>query len=150
MPTATESSFQWSDLARHSSEVSDALDRHGEVTVNRGRQQLRLGPAPSPTIVDVVRDLCALLAALVEHEQPDHVSAVLTRAWPWTRALPAEDQLLLAKEAGETAEMCESLATWKPLTDLLNDWRGTARAWADGATPVRVDKPLGVPVPRPS
>lgn len=129
-------SFLWSDLARHPKDVGEALDQHGHVTVSRGSQVLRLAPDTSDPIVNVMSDLCRILTALIDLDKPDQVVAILAAAWPWTRALPTEDQLLLAKEAGEVGAMCESLDVWKPLLTVIADWRRTARAWADGASPL--------------
>lgn len=136
MATRTVPSFQWSELARRSADVGAALDLHGEVTVQRGPQALRLGPTQAPEITQVFHDLCRLLASLVAADQPEHVTRILETAWPWTRALPAVDQLSLAVEIGPVAEMCESLDTYRPLLELLADWRRTARAWAEGEGPV--------------
>jgi len=115
--------FQWSDLARQSSRVGDALDEFGEVTVTRGSQVLRLAPQAPDPVVAATRDLCRLMSALVQIEAPDHVTKVLNAAWPWTRALPVEDPLELAREVGEAAEMSESLGTWRPWLDVVEDWR---------------------------
>lgn len=129
-------SFQWSELARRPAEVGAALDEYGEVTVQRGSQALRLGPPDPPDVAQVQRDLCRLLFALVSSDNPEHVIAILEMAWPWTRALPANDQLELAAEVGRVAEMSESLGTYRPLLDVIADWRRTARAWADGLVPL--------------
>ena len=150
MTTSAAPSFQWSELARRSADVGAALDAHGEVTVQRGAQSLRLGPPDSPDVVQVFRDLCRLLSSLVRSDNPEHVTAVLEMAWPWTRALPATDQLELAAEVGRVAEMSESLGTYRPLLDVIADWRRTARAWADGfapTAPVEIDEDL--PAARP-
>lgn len=151
MSAATAPSFQWSDLARKSIDVGEALDAHGEVTVVRGAVSLRLAPEAPADVKDVLTSMCRLLVALVAHDEPTQVSRVLESAWPWTRALPAADQVALAAEVGPIAEMCESLGDWSPLIDVIADWRRTARAWASGATPVaRVADPLGTEVERPS
>jgi hypothetical protein len=123
--------FQWSELARLSVDVGEALDEFGEIDVIRGTQTLRLGPPPAQTVADILRDMCRVFSAVISVENSEHVSMILNTAWPWTRALPADDQLLLAKEIGPIAEMCESLGTWQPLLDVLADWRGTARAHAE-------------------
>jgi hypothetical protein len=148
--SALAQNFQWSDLARRSGEVGNALDEHGEVSVTRGAQTLRLGPAKAHPILDTTRDLCRVLTALVELDEPNQVRRVLNAAWPWTRALPGEDQVELAREVGDVGEMCESLNTWGPLIETLNDWRRTARAWAEGAQPVVVDGMLGRVAARPA
>ncbi len=132
---ATTAEFQWSDLARHSRDVARALDDQGEVTVTRGTRTYRIAP-PDHEITTVLRDLCQLLSAVVDTEQPDRVRTILNAAWPWTRVLPADDQIALAAEVGPLAQTCESVGTWRPLLDSLAAWRGTARAWADGAAPV--------------
>lgn len=145
MSVGTQPSFQWSELARRPADVGAALDEFGEVAVQRGAQALRLGPPDSPDVVQVFRDLCRLLFAMVESGSPDHVTATLELAWPWTRSLPAKDQLELAAEVGRVAEMSESLGTFRPLLDVLSDWRRTARAWADGFVPlepVEIDEVL--------
>lgn len=136
MTVSTLPSFQWSELARRPADVGAALDEHGEITVQRGSQALRLGPPDSPDIVQVFRDLCRLLASLVSSDNPEHVTAVLGAAWPWTRALPANDRMELAAEVGQVAEMSESLGSFRPLLDVIADWRRTARAWADGHVPL--------------
>jgi hypothetical protein len=148
--SALAQSFQWSDLARRSGEVGHALDEHGEVSVTRGAQTLRLGPAEAHPILDTTRDLCRVLTALVELDEPGQVRRVLNAAWPWTRALPAVDQVELAREVGDVGEMCESLNTWGPLVETLNDWRRTARAWAEGARPVAIVDALDLPAARPA
>lgn len=130
MSTAVE--FQWSDLARRSPDVADALDEAGEVTVTRGSRRYRIAP-PDQDVAVVMRDLCRLLSAIVATERPDRVREILNTAWPWTRVLPVDDQILLASEVGPLAETCEALGTWRPLLDSLAAWRGTARAWAIGA-----------------
>jgi hypothetical protein len=147
MPTAPP--FQWSDLARRSGEVGEALDEFGEVSVTRGGVVLRLAPAIADPAVTALRDLSRLLAALVSNDQPDHVVMVLNAAWPWTRALPHDDVLELAREVGGVAEMSESLDTWRPLLDTIADWRRTARAWASGARPADIPMPAATPVRRP-
>jgi len=141
--------FQWSDLARQSTAVGNAIDEHGEVTVTRGGQTLRIAPQVPHPIFAATHDLCRLLTALVALDEPDHVTRVLNAAWPWTRALPAPDQIELAREVGDIAEMCESLDTWRPLLDVIADWRRTARAWADGARPV-TNEDLDLPAARPA
>ena len=129
MSTTVE--FQWSDLARRSPEVGQALDEAGEVIVTRGSHKYRIAP-PDHEVATVMRDLCRLLAAVVATEQPEHVRMILNAAWPWTRALPTDDQIALAAEVGPLAETSEALQTWRPLLDSLAAWRGTARAWAAG------------------
>ena len=128
MPTVLAApAFQWSDLAKKPTEVGKALDA-----------------AP------VMRDMCALLGAVVATETPERVCAILNAAWPWTRVLPTHDQIELAAEVGPLAETCESLDTWRPLLDALAAWRGTARAWASGASAVGpIANPVNTPVPRP-
>lgn len=150
MTMSTVPSFQWSELARRPADVGSALDEHGEVTVQRGSQSLRLGPPDSPDITQVYRDLCRLLSSLVSSDNPEHVSSILAMAWPWTRALPANDQLELVAEVGRMAEMSESLGTYRPLLDVIADWRRTARAWAEGFVPlepIEVDEELHVERP---
>lgn len=149
MSTMPAPGFQWSDLARRSGEVGDALDEFGEVSVTRGALVLRLGPATPDPVVAAMRDLARLLAALVQTDQPDHVVTVLNAAWPWTRALPDVDVVELAREVGSVAELSESVGSWRPLLESIADWRRTARAWADGARPVTVDEPSGEPLLRP-
>lgn len=134
--TSTIPSFRWSELARRPAEVGAALDQHGEVTVQRGSQSLRLGPSDSPDVVQVFRDLCRLLSSLANSGEPGQVTVILERAWPWTRALPPKDQLELVGEVGRVAEMSESLGTYRPLLDVIAHWRRTALAWADGLAPV--------------
>ena len=122
--------FQWSELARRSADVGEALDEFGEINVVRGTQTLHLAPPPARPMTDLLRDMCRILSAVISVDSSAHVSMILNTAWPWTRALPDDDQLLLAKEVGPIVEMCESLGTWQPLFDVLADWRGTARAHA--------------------
>jgi hypothetical protein len=144
-------SFQWSDLARRSAEVGAALDAHGEVAVQRGTQSLRLGPPEPEEMTLLTRDLFRLLTTLATLDNPEFVSTVVESAWPWTRALPADDRVLLIKEIAPIAEMCESLGTYKPLLDEMAGWRGTASAWADGCRPVDpIDEPYGALVVRPN
>jgi len=150
-PSTAAPRFQWSELARRSSEVGEALDTFGEVTVQRGSQTLRLGPPQPAEVTQVFHDLCRLLGSLTTAGQPDLVTTVLERAWPWTRVLPHDDQLALAAEVGSMAETAESLGTFTPLLEVLADWRRTARAWADGeGRPILVDEPAGTAVARPS
>ena len=141
--TVLPPSFKWSDLARRSAEVGDALDEYGEITVTRGAQTLRLAPLAADPIVGAMRDLCRILSALVVVDAPDVVVSVLNAAWPWTRVLPLVDQCELAREAGAIAEVCESLDSWEPFLLALADWRRTARAWADGQSPTG---PIGTPI----
>ncbi len=150
MSTTSPPRFQWSELARRSGEVGDAIDTFGEVTVIRGSQTLRLGLQSPAEASGVLHDMCRLLAALTSEDEATHVTRILSAAWPWTRALPGASQLELANEVGPVAEMCESLGSYKALTDLLADWRRTARAWADSETgPIHVDEPLASPASRP-
>lgn len=152
MATTTEPrhAFQWSDLSRHSTEVGNALDEYGEVTVTRGAQSLRLAPSTEPEIVEVTRALCSVLARLVELGKPDLVKSVLGHAWPWTQVLPEDDQLTMAGEVASSAEICESVGTWQPFITAIEDWRRTARAWAQGdITPTVIDEPLDTVVQRP-
>lgn len=142
-------SFQWSELGRRSGEVGAAVDTYGEVTVVRGSQTLRLSARPSIESTGVLGDLCRLLSALTEVDEPDHVSLVLATAWPWTRALPEDARLAFAAEVGPVMEMCESLGSYNALTNLLNDWRRTARALADGERPAVIDEPLGTAASKP-
>lgn len=145
MAVGTQPTFQWSELARRPADVGAALDEYGEVTVQRGSQALRLGPPDSPDVVQVFRDLCRLLSSMVKSDSPERVTVILEMAWPWTRALPAVDQLELAAEVGRVAEMSESLGTYRPLLDVIADWRRTARAWADGVVslePMEIDEVL--------
>ena len=143
-------SFQWSELARRSAEVGAALDKHGEVMVKRGAQTLRLAPKDPDDMELITRDLFHLLTGLANAESPELASKALSIAWPWTRALPAHDQVLLVKELAPIAEMCVSLGVYKPLLDELASWRRTARAWADGCTPIGpIDKPYGALARRP-
>jgi hypothetical protein len=141
--------FQWSDLARRSSEVGDALDADGQVTVTRGSQVLTITRASSESTNEAITDLCRILAALVRVGDPSSVRSVLNAAWPWTRVLPDVDQLELAREVGDTAEICDSLGTWGPMGGLLGDWRRTARAWADGGGPTHIVEPMEILAARP-
>ena len=137
MPTTTATGpvFQWSDLAKKPTEVGDALDAAGEVTITRGAQTLRISQ-PENDLAAVMREMCGLLGAIVATETPERVCTILNAAWPWTRVLPIADQIELAAEVGPLAETCESLDTWRPLLDSLSAWRATARAWASGTGPV--------------
>jgi hypothetical protein len=151
IPMSTVPSFQWSELARRSAEVGAALDAHGEVMVQRGAQSLRLGPPEPEEMILLTRDLFRLLTTLANLDNADFVSTVVETAWPWTRALPADDRVLLIKEIAPIAEMCESLGIYKPLLDELAGWRGTARALADGCTAVGpFDEPYGALAVRPN
>lgn len=144
------SRFQWNELARKPGEVGEALDDFGEVEVVRGTTVLRLSPAPSANIVDVTRALCSVLRTLAERGSESLVREILHEAWPWTRPLPDADVMALAIEAGRVAEMCEGLGSWTPLTEVLNDWRGTARAWSAGMGAVApIDEPLASAAVRP-
>jgi hypothetical protein len=146
MTTAVE--FQWSDLARRSPDVGEALDDAGEVVVTRGSRRYRIA-LPDQDVEAVLRDLCRLLSAVVATGRPSDVQMILNAAWPWTRALPDDDQLALAAEVGPLAETCESLATWRPLLDSLAAWRGTARAWASGTAPKTAFRGTTLEVTRP-
>ncbi len=144
-------SFQWSELARRSAEVGAALDEHGEVMVKRGAQTLRLAPKDSDETVLITRDLFHLLTGLASCDSPELVSKALTTAWPWTRSLPAHDQILLVKEVAPIAEMCVSLGVYRPLLEEIASWRRTARAWADGCTPIGpINEPYGALARRPN
>jgi len=127
--------FQWSDLAKKPTEVGNALDAAGEVTITRGAQTLRISQ-PEHDLAAVMREMCGLLGAIVATETPERVCTILNAAWPWTRVLPIADRIELAAEVGPLAETCESLDTWRLLLDSLSAWRGTARAWANGTSPV--------------
>jgi hypothetical protein len=127
--------FQWSDLANKPTEVGNALDDAGEVTIIRGTQTLRIAQ-PEHDISSVMREMCGLLDAIVATETPERVCTILNAAWPWTRVLPIDDQIELAAEVGPLAKSCESLDSWRPLLNSLSAWRATARAWASGARPV--------------
>lgn len=140
--------FQWSDLARRSPDVGDALDADGEVIVTRGSRSYRIAQLGHETAI-VLQDFSRLLAALVATASPDQVRATLNAAWAWTRILPDADQLTCAHEVGSLAETCESLHSWKPLVDSIEAWRGTARAWASGATPGGPVSTSSAPVARP-
>ncbi len=141
--------FQWSDLAKKPTEVGNALDAAGEVTITRGSQTLRISH-PEHDVAVVMSEMCRLLGAVVATETPERVCVILNAAWPWTRVLPIDDQVDLAAEVGPLAEMCESLDTWRPLLDALAAWRGTARAWASGAGPVGpIENPIDTRVQRP-
>lgn len=141
--------FQWSDLAKKPTEVGDALDADGEVTVTRGSQTLRISQHEDDVVI-VMREMCGLLTAVVATESPAQVCVILNAAWPWTRVLPTNDQIELATEVGPLAETCESLGTWRPLLDALSAWRGTARAWAVGLGPVGpFENPVDTRVERP-
>jgi hypothetical protein len=144
-PTTSAPRFLWSDLGRRSADVGHAIDDYGEAVVIRGTAELRLAPAPGPDIVDISRQLCAVLARLAELGDAETLRRVLHAAWAWTRPLPDDDLIELAHEAGHTAETCESVGTWGPLAELLTEWRYTARAWAEGARPVHVDEPEALP-----
>ncbi|TRZ79288.1 MAG: hypothetical protein D4R92_05080 [Actinobacteria bacterium] len=151
MARTTTASFQWSELGRRSVEVGDALDAHGEVTVVRGSQMLSLAVPTERSIMDTLREMCRVLTVLVNDDDSTHVTKILNEAWPWTRALPLEDQIVFAREVGSVAEMCESLNSWRQLIDLVADWRRTARAWADGeASLVRVETPVEALATRPA
>ena len=115
----------------------------------RGGQTLRLSPQRPDPIVAATKDLCRLLTALVELDIEEHVVRILTAAWPWTRVLPTDDQIELAHDIAQAAEVSESLDAWRPLLDVIADWRRTARAWADGARPVSVEEPIEQPARRP-
>ncbi len=142
--------FSWSDLGRRSTDVGDALDEFGEVTVIRGGEVLRLAPAAAPSIIEVTRILSAVLSKLVELGDTPTLTKVLAAAWPWTRPLPTDDQLLLAREVAGAVEICEDLDTWAPLAQVLADWRRTARAWAEGMRPIGpVAQPDGSVLSRP-
>jgi hypothetical protein len=148
---STIPSFQWSELARRSADVGAALDTHGEVIVQRGAQSLRLGPPEPADMTLLTRDLFRLLTTLANVDNPEFVSSVIETAWPWTRALPTDDRVLLIKEIAPIAEMCESLGIFKPLLDEIAGWRGTARALADGCTAVGpFDEPYGALAVRPN
>lgn len=144
-------SFQWSELGRRSGEVGDALDTHGEVTVVRGSQMLRLAAPTERSIADTLSEMSRVLTVLVKDDDSTHVTKILNEAWPWTRMLPKEDQIAFAREVGLVVEICESLNSWHQLIDMVADWRRTARAWADGeASLVRVEAPVGTLATRPA
>ncbi len=127
-----------------------AIDAYGEVAVVRGTQTLRLSSRTAIEENGVLTDLCRLFAALTREDEPSRVARVLASAWPWTRALPEGSRVDFAFEVGPVIEMCESLGSYRALTDLLDDWKRTARAFAEGdAEPVVIDDPLGTPAVRP-
>jgi hypothetical protein len=139
-PAAGPPAYQWSDLAKHAREVRHTLDRDGTVEINVGGTPYVLAPRTAPTILDITRQLCDLVAAVVAVGDDDLVRAVLNKAWAWTRVLPTDDQVELAREAAATAELCESLNTWAPLAELLMEWR---------ATPVQIANPERIVLGRP-
>ena len=141
--------YQWSDLSKHAPKVRASLDRDGAVEINVNGAPYVLAPRTAPTIVDITRQLCSLLAAVVEIGDDGLLRGVLNKAWAWTRVLPPDDQVQLAHEAAATAELCESLDTWAPLAELLIEWRATARAWAEHAIPVRIEHPERIELTRP-
>lgn len=146
---ATERSFSWSDLARRSGAVGEAIEAYGTVTVVRGSQILTIAPVGEPDVVEATRALAHVLTKLVETEAHDVVDAVLSSAWPWTRVLPAADRIELAKEIAEAAEVSGSVESWHPFSTVLADWRRTARAWSEGVAPTTITEPRDEPVPRP-
>ena len=124
MPTVLAApAFQWSDLAKKPTEVGKALDA-----------------AP------VMRDMCALLGAVVATETPERVCAILNAAWPWTVSCRRT-----IRSSRSAAEADHSLRPANP--SIPGDHcstRGTARAWASGASVVGpIANPVNTPVPRP-
>ena len=149
---APERSFQWSELGRRSADVGHALDEFGEVTVTRSGEVLRLAPAATPTMVEFTQSLWPCSPSWSSWNSLPS-SRCSTAAWPWTKALPADDQIALAHEVGELAEICAELGSWSPLAVSLAAWRGTARAWFEGfapLAPIEIAGPLDAPALRPS
>jgi hypothetical protein len=144
--------LQWSDLARNPRQIADIVERDGEARIERrGDEQLILlearrydqAIAHLETLTKLVRSL--LLTRSIE--------VAVKEAFPWSGALPATGREEFFAEFVETFEMCKGLDVWKPLDQMLTEWKATAAIHADPelrealARPMVVDEDLGPVLP---
>ena len=122
--------MQWSDLARNPRQIAEIVDRDGEVRIERrGHEQLLLIQAKRfdttvahlDTLTRLVR--CLLLGSPIE--------TAVKETFPWTEVMPADARRRFFAEFVETFDACRSLDVWKPLEQMLVEWKATAAVFAD-------------------
>jgi hypothetical protein len=122
--------LQWSDLARNPRQIADIVERDGEARIERrGNEPLILlearrydrAIAHLETLTQLVRSL--LLGGSME--------LAIKETFPWGEALPAEGREEFFAEFVRTFAMCQSLDVWKPLDQMLINWKTTAATHAD-------------------
>lgn len=142
----------WSAFLREPTRVEPMLEKGDVLLKRRDGEALRLSRESRDAntrqaIIDAVRLLRADPSA-APIRGPDQS---VTNRLPWTRFLPEEDRLAFVTEFIDHLEACADLGDFTALGRLLEEWKNTAAAYADGVAPAlkRPVKAVGGRVPRP-
>ncbi|OJH35169.1 hypothetical protein [Cystobacter ferrugineus] len=142
----------WSAFLREPTSVEPMLEKGDVLLKRRDGEALRLsresrGANTRQAIIDAVR----LLRADPSADPIRGSDRGVTNRLPWTRFLPEEDRLTFVTEFIDHLEACADLGDFTALGRLLEEWKNTAAAYADGVAPAlkRPVKAVGGRVPRP-
>lgn len=122
--------LQWSDLARNPRQIADIVERDGEARIERrGNEQLILLEAKRYD--EAVAHLDTVTRLLQSYLLTRSIEIAVQETFPWTGALPADAREEFFAEFVETFKMCKGLDVWKPLDQMLIEWKATAAIHAD-------------------
>jgi hypothetical protein len=93
-----------------------------------------------------------LFSVLVLHREADSMLALVPEVFPWVRFLPEGDRRGFVEELVATLRASQEFDTYAPVTQLINEWRHTAEAFADPDVLAALRRPADDhgPVPEPS
>lgn len=144
------------EMLRNPKGVIRKLDKTREVLIQRrDATPLRLSLSSR---VEAEREGVALLARVLRKalqkraELEDTVWEPIVDAYPWLRFLPKKERGVFLREFAETTEACAAFGNTGALSQLLHEWKATAKVYLDPAlTKVLKRRSRGtrIRVPRP-
>jgi hypothetical protein len=134
---------QWSDLARDPKSVA-ALADTGDVRLKR-----RDGADLVLTRADRIAaaDEGAVTAArafrnVLTHIGVDALARPFLDEFPWVQVLPEEDVGQFIKDFVRSAQAAAELGRWELLTEVIREWKATARIYTEPGLADRLSAPV--------
>lgn len=123
----------WSAFLREPTTIDAWLEKGDVVLKRRDGEALRVsresrGTSERHALLTAAR----LLAAEASPSQRKAVASTVAARLPWTRFLPAADRTMFAAEFLSTLEACADLGEFAALGRLVDEWKNTAAAHAEG------------------
>jgi len=125
--------LSWSVFLREPTSVEQWLDKGDVVLKRRDGESLRLCRlSRSENERQAIASAVRLLWVPLESDRSRDLGQLVADRLPWTRFLPEADRTRFAKDFLGHLEACADLGDFTALGRLLEEWKNTATAFAEG------------------
>ena len=150
MTPMAATSVTLSELVQHPTEVISHLNDGDVFVTRRQAETLRLSLAVTDENHDeAMRAIAVLIRDSFDAEEASKIEHRLMAAFPWLDFIPHAYRGDFVREFLRSLLACSDVGRYGPLNVVIESWKETARAYAEGITPsgAYLERPSAVPRP---